>query len=145
MVNNAWEYFKAQQRALLSSSNTGSIYARRKIDVEPVFGRLKASLGFNRFSVRGSERVEKEMGIVVLAMNINKLVTVVTKINKIHKEKVSQKSNFRFLRYFSLIETTYVTASFYLLKKIFEFCKQQIEFKKSEGFEVLFSQKSATT
>ncbi len=111
MVNNDWEYFKAQQRTLLSSSDTRSIYARRKIDVEPVFGRLKASLGFNRFSVRGSGRVEKEMGIVVLAMNINKLVTVVTKINKIHKEKVSQKSNFRFLRYFSLIETTYVTAS----------------------------------
>lgn len=79
------------------------VYTAEKFDDEPVFGRLEASLEFNRFSVRGSERVEKEMGFVVLAMNIDKLVTVVTKINKMHKEKVSQKSNFRFLRYFSLM------------------------------------------
>lgn len=65
------------------------VYTAEKFDDEPVFGRLEASLEFNRFSVRGSERVEKEMGFVVLAMNIDKLVTVVTKINKMHKEKVS--------------------------------------------------------
>lgn len=40
MVNNEWEYFKA----------------RRKIDVEPVLGRLKAFLEFNRFSVRGGRK-----------------------------------------------------------------------------------------
>ncbi|WP_421430392.1 hypothetical protein [Lactiplantibacillus plantarum] len=32
------------------------------MDVEPVFGKMKASLHFNRFSVRGFDKVTKEAG-----------------------------------------------------------------------------------
>ncbi|KIO95760.1 Mobile element protein [Levilactobacillus brevis] len=77
-VDNAWEYFKAKQRDLLSTSQTAAIYAQRKIDVEPIFGKMKASLRFHRFSVRGLDRVRKEAGIVIMALNIRKLVTMVT-------------------------------------------------------------------
>lgn len=63
-VNENWAYFKAKQRELLSAPETGRIYAQRKINVEPIFGKMKASLRFNRFSVRGFERVTKEAGIV---------------------------------------------------------------------------------
>lgn len=72
-VNPSWEYFKAKQVALLSTPETGKIYARRKIDVEPVFGRMKACLGFTRYHVRGMEKVKRETGLLVLALNVMKL------------------------------------------------------------------------
>lgn len=75
-VNGSWEYFKAQQRERLSNSETGQIYIQRKIDVEPVFGRMKACLPFNRFLLRGLKKVNKEMGMIVLALNINKLASL---------------------------------------------------------------------
>ncbi|WP_353340862.1 transposase, partial [Apilactobacillus micheneri] len=46
-INYAWEYFKNKQKELLLAPKTSDIYAKRKIDVESVFGRLKASLRFN--------------------------------------------------------------------------------------------------
>nr|AJA34120.1 transposase [Liquorilactobacillus mali KCTC 3596 = DSM 20444] len=70
-VNDAWEYFKAKERKLLSNYQTGSIYGRRKIDVESIFGGLKACLGFKRFSVRGLEKVKKEAGIALMARVTN--------------------------------------------------------------------------
>nr|WP_252898244.1 transposase [Apilactobacillus ozensis] len=51
--------FLNKQKELLLTPKTSDIYARRKIDVESVFGKLKASLRFNRFSVRGIEKVKK--------------------------------------------------------------------------------------
>ncbi|WP_443092652.1 transposase [Cerasibacillus quisquiliarum] len=39
---------------------TGDIYKKRKINVEPVFGFLKANLSFSRFSVSGKLKVENE-------------------------------------------------------------------------------------
>ncbi len=73
-VNPSWEYFKAKQIKQLSDKTMGKIYAQRKIDVEPVFGFMKASLGFTRFHVRGLEKVKKETGILALAINMRKLV-----------------------------------------------------------------------
>lgn len=75
-VNPSWEYYKSKQRDLLSSPETGKIYGQRKIDVEPIFGKMKACLHFNRFSLRGSDKVNKEMGIVVMALNVLKLVSI---------------------------------------------------------------------
>lgn len=75
-INPSWEYFKAQQRERLTTKTTAQIYARRKIDVEPVFGRMKASLGFKRFMVRGLNKVTKETGIVIMALNMAKMVNM---------------------------------------------------------------------
>lgn len=75
-VNPSWEYFKAKQVDLLSTPETGKIYGRRKIDVEPVFGRMKACLGFTRYHVRGMEKVKKETGLLVLALNMMKLAVL---------------------------------------------------------------------
>ncbi|PHK48468.1 transposase, partial [Staphylococcus edaphicus] len=52
MKNYNWEYFKSQVNQKLSEPETKKIYSQRKIDVEPVFGFMKAILGFNRMSVR---------------------------------------------------------------------------------------------
>ena len=72
-VNPELEYFKAKQKILLSSKETVPIYARRKMYVETLFGWMKASLGFNRFMLRGIDKVRKETGIIIMALNMQKL------------------------------------------------------------------------
>ena len=72
MVNEKWELQKEYVRTKLSDEKTGSIYRQRKIDVEPVFGFLKANLGFTRFSVQGKPKVENEMGLALMAVNLRK-------------------------------------------------------------------------
>ena len=72
MVNEKWEQQKEYERAKLSDEKTGAIYRKRKIDVEPVFGFLKANLRFTRFSVRGKSKVENEMGLALMAVNLRK-------------------------------------------------------------------------
>lgn len=56
---------------------TGAIYRQRKIDVKPVFGFSKANLGFTRFSVRGKSKVEHEIGLALMVVNIRKYATSV--------------------------------------------------------------------
>ena len=72
MINEKWEQQKEYVRAKLSEEKTGAIYRKRKIDVEPVFGFLKANLRFTRFSVRGKSKVENEMGLALMAVNLRK-------------------------------------------------------------------------
>ncbi|MBF0705016.1 IS1182 family transposase [Alkalihalobacillus hwajinpoensis] len=70
--NAKWEEQKNMIQQLLSDEKTGEIYGQRKIDVEPVFGFLKAILGFTRMSVRGKEKVKNEMGFALMAVNLRK-------------------------------------------------------------------------
>ena len=44
----------------------GSLYKLRRQTVEPVFGVIKAVLGFAGFSLRGLEKVEGEWTLVAL-------------------------------------------------------------------------------
>ena len=48
-------------------------YARRKGLVEPVFGWLKARLGFRQFSLRGLRKVQGEWSLVTLALNLRRM------------------------------------------------------------------------
>ncbi|MCG0555051.1 transposase [Lactiplantibacillus plantarum] len=97
-MNENWEYFKSKQRELLSAPETGQIYAQRKIDVEPVFGKLKASLHFNRFLVRDFEKVTKEAGIGVMALNIIKLVTLGTSFKNQKRKQIGRETKIRLYR-----------------------------------------------
>ena len=72
-LNPTWEYFKAYIQEKLLEEETGKIYRQRKIDVEPVFGFLKANLGFTRFHVRGHLLVTNETGLALIAVNLRKL------------------------------------------------------------------------
>ncbi|WP_281186065.1 transposase, partial [Staphylococcus schleiferi] len=74
---------------------TQKIYNQRKIDVEPVFRFMKAILGFNRMSVRGINKVKREFGFVLMALNLRKLVA-----SSAAKLMVKGKKSeiFRFLR-----------------------------------------------
>ena len=42
--------------------------------MEPVFGFMKAILVFTRMSVRGLNKVKRELGFVLMALNIRKVV-----------------------------------------------------------------------
>uniref|UniRef100_UPI00366F805C IS1182 family transposase n=1 Tax=Nocardia halotolerans TaxID=1755878 RepID=UPI00366F805C len=70
--NKKWEQQKTYIREQLSNKETGEIYGKRKIDVEPVFGFLKANLCFTRMSVRGKSKVENELGFALMAVNLRK-------------------------------------------------------------------------
>ncbi len=78
--NEKWESQKEYVREKLSDEKTGEIYGKRKIDVEPVFGFLKANLGFTRFSVRGKEKVKNELGFAFMAVNLRKYTAKNSKI-----------------------------------------------------------------
>lgn len=50
-----------------------AIYAQRKVTSEPVFGIIKAIMGFRSFLLRGLEAVTGEWNLVCMAYNIKKL------------------------------------------------------------------------
>jgi transposase len=87
MRNYNWEYFKAQINQKLSEPETKEIYNQRKMDVEPVFGFMKAILGFTRMSVRGINKVKSELGFVLMALNIRKVVAQRANYNQNNNEK----------------------------------------------------------
>jgi transposase len=76
--NEKWEQQKELIRQQLSEEKTGEIYGKRKIDVEPVFGFLKANLRFTRMSVRGKKKVENELGFAFMAVNLRKYTAINT-------------------------------------------------------------------
>ncbi|EWB98151.1 hypothetical protein U219_01201 [Staphylococcus aureus M80329] len=87
MKNYNWEYFKAQINQKLSEPETKKIYSHRKIYVEPVFGFMKAILGLTRMSVRGINKVKRELGFVLMALNIRKIAAQRAVHYKIHIKK----------------------------------------------------------
>lgn len=72
-LNPTWEYFKSYTKEKLLDEKTTAIYKKRKVDVEPVFGFLKALLGFTRFHVRGHEQVTNEIDLALMAVCLRKL------------------------------------------------------------------------
>ncbi|WP_460059410.1 transposase [Pseudolactococcus yaeyamensis] len=61
-------------KQLLSEKETGKLYGKRKIDIEPAFAHLKANLDFTRFSVRGKDKVRQESGLDLIAISLRKLM-----------------------------------------------------------------------
>ena len=57
----------------LASEEGRALYQLRQQTVEPVFGIIKAVLGFTRFSLRGQDKVAGEWSLVALAYNCKRL------------------------------------------------------------------------
>jgi transposase len=70
-----------KMRARLNTPEGRKLYGRRKCTVEPVFGVIKAVLGFRQFLLRGLEKVRGEWSLVCLAWNLKRLHTL--KCNKV--------------------------------------------------------------
>jgi transposase len=64
---------RASMREKLGSAAGRSIYSRRKVIVEPVFGQIEEVRGFRRFSQRGLTKVRREWALICLTHNLLKL------------------------------------------------------------------------
>lgn len=65
--------FKAEMRAKLHTLEGKKKYSKRMITIEPVFAHLKRIMNFNRFLLRGIEKVNLEFSLLCTAYNIKKL------------------------------------------------------------------------
>ena len=50
-----------------------AIYAKRKSTIEPVFGIIKAVMGFRQFLLRGLNKVAGEWDLVCIAYNLKRM------------------------------------------------------------------------
>lgn len=74
--NEKYQTLKNIEAEKLLSPEGSSIFAKRKIDVEPVFGQIKAVLGFTRFNLRGKSKVKTDIGLALMANNMKKYVKI---------------------------------------------------------------------
>jgi transposase len=62
----------------LKTTEGRKLYSRRKCTVEPVFGIIKAIMGFRHFLLRGLKAVRGEWNLVCLAWNLKRLHVLIT-------------------------------------------------------------------
>ena len=62
----------------LKTKEGKEIYRKRKQTVEPVFGIIKAAMGFRQFLLRGLEKVNLEWELVTLAYDFKRLYALKT-------------------------------------------------------------------
>jgi hypothetical protein len=64
---------KERMKHRLETKQGRELYALRKQTIEPIFGIIKETLGFRRFSLRGLKNVRTEWTLVTLAYNLKRL------------------------------------------------------------------------
>ncbi len=57
----------------LSQPENATLYRKRSVSIEPVFGNIKANLGFRKFSLRGHAGVHSEWRLICAVHNLLKL------------------------------------------------------------------------
>jgi hypothetical protein len=72
-ASNLARAVRASMREKLRKGEGKTIYSRRKVIVEPVFGQIEQARGFRRFSQRGRTKVQREWALVCLTHNLLKL------------------------------------------------------------------------
>lgn len=65
--------WRQQMQALLDSPEGRALYRLRQQTVEPVFGIVRAAMGFTHFHLRGVEKVAGEWSLVGLAYNVRRV------------------------------------------------------------------------
>lgn len=64
---------REQMNARLAEDHNAELYKQRSKTIEPVFGNIKANLGYRRFSLRGLPAVNSEWRLICTAHNLLKL------------------------------------------------------------------------
>ncbi|MDZ4234846.1 MAG: transposase, partial [Dietzia sp.] len=62
----------------LSQPENDTLYRKRAVSIEPVFGNIKANLGFRKFSLRGHVGVHTEWRLICTVHNLLKLQRAIT-------------------------------------------------------------------
>ncbi|EHM71797.1 transposase [Staphylococcus epidermidis] len=86
----ATSYHPKMMLKVVQYTYTQSVFSGRKIDVEPVFGFMKTILGFTCMSVRRRNKAKRELGFVLMTLNIIK----VTAQRAENTQKSYKKDNF---------------------------------------------------
>ncbi|HFH9917350.1 TPA: transposase, partial [Streptococcus suis] len=94
-----------------TSKEGARIYAKRKVDVEPVFGRMKGVFGVRRVHVRGQKVVETEIGFLLMSMNLTKLAKKIVQDKRNKKKNTDDSAGFH-LKQLNLSVFFYLLASF---------------------------------
>ena len=71
-MNERYQHLKTKECHALLSPEGRQIFAKRRIDVEPVFGQINACLGYKRCNLIDKRQVRIEMGLVLMANNLLK-------------------------------------------------------------------------
>lgn len=71
-INERYQKLKMKECQALLSPEGRQLFAQRKIEVEPVFGQIKACLGYKRCNLRGKRQVKIDTGLVLMANNLLK-------------------------------------------------------------------------
>lgn len=72
-VNHRLNELRSEARDYLTSEEGLKHRSQRPVDVEASFGNLKHNKGFRRFLLRGKKKVELEIGLLALAINLKKM------------------------------------------------------------------------
>lgn len=75
--NHNLERHKQRAREQLLSEKGIEKRRQRCWDIEAIFGNIKQNMGFRRFMLRGTEKVETEFGLIAMAHNLKKLSLVI--------------------------------------------------------------------
>jgi transposase len=73
---------KEGMRRRLRTATGRAAYKKRKETVEPVFGIIKAVMGFRRFLLRGKQKVSLEWSLVTLAYNFRRVARLLSQAAK---------------------------------------------------------------
>lgn len=76
-INRNLERCKDIMRKNLRSEKGIELRKQRNVDVETVFGDIKWNHGYRRFSLRGKEKVNVEMGLLSIAHNLRKVALTI--------------------------------------------------------------------
>jgi hypothetical protein len=113
--NTVFEEMKAKAKTALECEEKAAIYARRKVEVESVFGHIKGNRSFRRFSLRGLDKVHVEFGIVALAHNILKVAGIRQLLSEKNRKNTKASGEKRLVFRHLLILGTYRTAPYVIV------------------------------
>jgi len=72
------EPWRLEMKAKLETEDGKALYKKRKQTVEPVFGIIKAAMGFRNFRLRGLSKVATEWTLIALAYNCRRIARLQT-------------------------------------------------------------------
>ncbi len=72
------EPWRIAMKTKLETDDVKATYKKRKETVEPVFGIVKAAMGFTRFRLRGLKNVATEWMLTALASNCRRMIRLKT-------------------------------------------------------------------
>jgi len=70
---DAYEEFRAHQRAHRETPEARALMRQRKAIVEPLFGNIKENMGFRRWSARGLDNARAQWAMLCLTVNLKKI------------------------------------------------------------------------